>query len=84
MAEEDANRILSTFSVGFFMVAEDFILLTNLGLSMDGLGNFFTDLRALMTPWGSLDSEREEGEGRIDSYIKRRRRAGIEAIIAGS
>ena len=48
LAEEDANRILSTRRVGFFMAA-DFILLTNLGLSMDGLGNFFTDLRALMT-----------------------------------
>ena len=51
LAEEDVNRILSTLSasVGFFLVAADFILLTNLGLSMDGLGNFFTDLRALMT-----------------------------------
>ena len=58
LAEEDVNRILSTLSasVGFFLVAADFILLTNLGLSMEGLGNFFTDLRALMTK----PREREE------------------------
>ena len=64
LAEEDANRIffLSTFSVGFFNVADDFILLTNLGLSMEGLGNFFTDLRALMVP--RRERQRDEDEKR--------------------
>ena len=49
MAEEDVNRFLSILNVGFFIVAADFILLTNLWLSMEGRDNFFTDLRALMT-----------------------------------
>ena len=64
LEEEEFNRILSTLSVGFFMDTPDFILLTNLGFSMEGLGNFFTDFRALMT--SEVDETKRREGGKIE------------------
>ena len=79
LAEEDVNRILSTLSasVGFFLVAADFILLTNLGLSIEGLGNFFTDLRALMTKPRERE-ERKKQEVGLNVIKQHRARQGKE------